>query len=112
MSTAEAKQFSPHLFRSYLATSLKAAGCTDSEIQALCRWQSFDSLRIYALIGPTRYGTLLDMALRADAGNLLLSTMTDQEEIHTVAGIKSPTPTVLHGTREVAPASGTSGVKL
>ena len=34
----EAKKYSPHSFRIYLACALKAAGKSDSEIQMMCRW--------------------------------------------------------------------------
>ena len=66
MTAAEAKGYTPHSFRVYLATSLRAAGCTDAQIQALCRWQSFDSLRIYALLDASTYGHLLDKAMATD----------------------------------------------
>ena len=65
MAADDAAHFSPHSFRVYLATSLRSAGCSDSEIQALCRWQSLDSLRTYALLDPARYATLLDGSANA-----------------------------------------------
>ena len=65
MSPEEAKQFSPHSFRVYLATALRAAGASDAQIQALCRWQSLASLRLYALMDAPQYGDLLDRAGKA-----------------------------------------------
>ena len=54
--------FSFHSFRVYLATSLGAAGCDDATIQALCRWQSVESLRIYKRMQPEQALQLLDNA--------------------------------------------------
>ena len=67
MGLEEAKKYSPHSFRVYLACALRASGATDSEVQALCRWQSLASLRIYALLDAPAYARLQDKALRADA---------------------------------------------
>ena len=44
---AKAKKYSLHSFRSYLASALLAAGCTDVQIQAALRWASAEALLIY-----------------------------------------------------------------
>lgn len=64
MDMDDASAYTPHSFRVYLATTLRAAGASDTQIQALCRWQSLESLRLYALIDSTHYADLLDKAAR------------------------------------------------
>ena len=58
--------FSWHSFRVLLATQLGAAGATDAQIQAICRWQSLQSLVIYRRMQPRLFITLLDKAMQAD----------------------------------------------
>ena len=45
-----------HSFRSYLASALLAAGCTDAQIQAALRWASAEALLIYKVIQREDYG--------------------------------------------------------
>ena len=40
LGAEEAKKYSLHSFRSYLACALMAAGCSDAQIQAALRWAS------------------------------------------------------------------------
>jgi hypothetical protein len=47
VGVTEAFFFTWHSFRISLATRLHKAKCSDSDVQALCRWQSVESLRIY-----------------------------------------------------------------
>ena len=44
-----------HSFRIALACELRARGASDAQIQALCRWQSTESLHIYARMNPEEY---------------------------------------------------------
>ena len=60
----EAKNYSPHSFRSYLASAMMAAGCQDSEIQAALRWSSEDALKIYKVPNAGVYGGWLRRAER------------------------------------------------
>ena len=53
---ALAKKYSVHSFRSYLASALLAAGCTDAQIQAALRWASAEALLIYKVIQREDYG--------------------------------------------------------
>ena len=48
LSEAEARGYSVHSFRIYLACALYAAGCPNDRIQAILRWKSEDALLIYA----------------------------------------------------------------
>ena len=56
---ALAKKYSVHSFRSYLASALLAAGCTDAQIQAALRWASAEALLIYKVIQREDYGDWL-----------------------------------------------------
>ena len=53
---ALAKKYSIHSFRSYLASALLAAGCSDGQIQAALRWASAEALLIYKVIQREDYG--------------------------------------------------------
>lgn len=48
LDAAEARGFSVHSFRIYLACALYAAGCPNDRIQAILRWKSEEALLIYA----------------------------------------------------------------
>jgi hypothetical protein len=51
-----------HSARVYLACALLAAGRSPETIQALLRWQTVDSLRIYACLSAGAYAAHLDAA--------------------------------------------------
>ena len=61
--------YSWHSARIWLATALLASNATRAQIQALCRWQTEESLNIYACLGAQQYGTLISnaLAVRIDA---------------------------------------------
>ena len=52
----EAKGFSVHSFRIYLACALYAAGCPNDRIQAILRWKSEEALLIYARLNDSERG--------------------------------------------------------
>eukprot|EP00965_Chrysotila_dentata_P003009 97454-Pleurochrysis_carterae.AAC.1 len=62
---ARAAHYSWHSFRVYLACALLESGASPAQIQALCRWQSDESLKVYARLTPAAYGDLLEKAMRA-----------------------------------------------
>lgn len=64
-----AKHYSWHSCRIWLATALLASGASRAQIQALCRWQTEESLNIYACLGAAQYSHLLSAAfnVRIDA---------------------------------------------
>ena len=74
---ATAKLYSWHSARIFLACSLLASNASRAQIQALCRWQTEESLNIYALIGEEQYSRLIvqAMATNIDAGRA--STLAD-----------------------------------
>jgi integrase len=51
-----------HSARVFLACALLAAGRRPDTIQALLRWQSVESLRLYSCLGPAEYAAHLDAA--------------------------------------------------
>jgi len=51
----DAVRFSFHSFRIGFACTLLAAGCDGFTIQALCRWKSPESLKVYARLNPDDY---------------------------------------------------------
>ena len=57
LSEEEAKKFSVHSFRIYLATALYAAGCPNDRIQAILRWKSVEALLIYARLNDAERST-------------------------------------------------------
>ena len=75
VGAAAAGRYSWHSARIYLACSLLAAGATSAQIQALCRWQTEDSLRIYARLNPQHYRALLDAAGRADVSSVTTASL-------------------------------------
>ena len=58
----DAKNYSMHSWRSFLASSLMAAGCSDAQIQAALRWASEDALKIYKVANHDVYGGWLRSA--------------------------------------------------
>jgi hypothetical protein len=66
--SADASLFTYHSFRITLATQLGAVTSmeiTDDDIQALCRWQSKQSVDIYKRMQPARYIAMLDAAMKS-----------------------------------------------
>ena len=59
---AEASKYSLHSFRSYLASAMMAAGCTDLEIQAACRWATNEAMARYRRAEPAEYAEWLTKA--------------------------------------------------
>jgi integrase len=83
LTVKEAGEFSAHSFRIYLACALRAAGASDAEIQALCRWSSLDSLRIYACLDAPAYTSLIGRAMGANTNAVRVHTLPflDLEEV-------------------------------
>ena len=80
-SVADGRRYSPHSFRRYLACALKADGNSDSTIQALLRWKTAESLRIYAVINDTAYADLVDAAGRADVSSVRTASLPRSDSI-------------------------------
>ena len=52
-----------------------AAGASVAQIQALCRWQTEDSLRVYARLNPGSYDKLLTRAASADVLSVSVASL-------------------------------------
>ena len=70
-----ASKYSWHSARIYLACSLLAAGASHAQIQALCRWQTEDSLRVYARLNPSSYRELLSRAASAQVESVSVGSL-------------------------------------
>jgi hypothetical protein len=58
----ESDKYSFHSFRSGFACALLAAGCPPGTIQALARWSSEESLKVYARLNPSDYAAWITKA--------------------------------------------------
>ena len=61
----EHKRYSMHSFRAYLCNALDAVGLRDDEIQAMLRWASPDSIKIYRETKSEQFARWLDAACNA-----------------------------------------------
>ena len=73
LGAEEAKKYSLHSFRSYLACALMAAGCSDAQIQAALRWASDEALELYKRTSDVEYGGWLARAERQRLSQLQLT---------------------------------------
>ena len=73
MPVERACNYSFHSFRIGLACALMAAGCSDSVIQAHCRWRTADSVRIYARPNPEQFGNRILDACTRSASSLVVA---------------------------------------
>ena len=72
------------------ACALLAAGATSAQIQALCRWQTEDSLRIYARLNPASYDSLLTAARGSDVSSVTtasLPPLSDELAVRALLGL-------------------------
>lgn len=83
----QTKSYSWHSFRWTLACSLLCAGYSGPLIQALCRWQSEESPREYALLGHKAYGDMLNAANGVDTSHVNLARLPELEDDVIVAGL-------------------------
>ena len=74
-----AARYSPHSFRRYLACALKAQGVADSTIQALLRWKTAESLKLYSFLSDESYADLVDSAGSADVSSVRTNALPRAE---------------------------------
>ena len=67
--SAVARMYSFHSFRIGFACALLAAGCDIYTIQALARWRSVESIRIYARMNPDVYSSWVERSLKQRASS-------------------------------------------
>jgi len=70
MSALQAKLYSWHSGRAFLCCALMASGRTTSEVQAMVRWQSADSIRVYNALNPATYASHLLAARKATVSGI------------------------------------------
>lgn len=73
--------------RVHLATTLAASGCSDPEIQALCRWQTAESLKIYKRFQPDQVCKMLDRAQGAKVESYTAANLPTISSYQIAAGI-------------------------
>lgn len=61
-SAETAQRYSPHSYRAFLATCLRACHTSHPNIQAICRWVCPESADVYAAMQPEVYAKHLDDA--------------------------------------------------
>jgi len=75
LGAEEAHKYSVHSFRSYLASAMVAAGCSDGEVQAALRWASEDALKVYKVANKEQYGGWLLAAEKVKLTGVRLAAM-------------------------------------
>jgi hypothetical protein len=80
-------QYSWHSFRRALAVSMLKAGCTPAEIQAVCRWQSEESLWIYAQLEPEDYAAILARSYGQNFQRSMAHNLPTIDEAEMVRGL-------------------------
>ena len=71
------------------AQCLAAAGASDAEIQAICRWQTAESLRIYKRFQPATVCSLLDRAQHAVVESYTAANLPTISSYEIAAGINA-----------------------
>ena len=72
-------RYSPHSFRRYLGCALRASGASDATIQALLRWKTAESLKLYSFLNDERYADLVDGAGSADVSTVRTNALPRAE---------------------------------
>ena len=84
---ATVRLYSWHSARIFLCTSLLEAGASRAQIQALCRWQTEDSIAVYGRLSAASYSALITAAMgvsvtTARAHNLMhAAPFVDQHDV-------------------------------
>ena len=89
--------YSWHSARIYLCTSLLEAGASRAQIQALCRWQTEESINVYGRFTKESYGTLLRQALAVD-----VSTARAHNLLHAAPFVSAKDVAIVRATELVA----------
>ena len=80
MPAGGAKLFTWHSARIFLACALSAAKVDDNKIQMMLRWQTKESLRVYARMGMADYGALLERAGNANVSSVQTANLPLMEQ--------------------------------
>jgi hypothetical protein len=94
---AEAGKYSFHSFRIGFACALLAAGCDVYTIQALARWRSPESIRIYARMNPDVYAGWVTRSLKERASSTSTANLPtiDHHDALALLRAEDPVATVL-----------------
>ena len=72
-----AKLYTWHSARIFLATMLLEANASHAQIRALCRWQTDNSIAIYARLNSLKYKSLLDAAMQSRVTTARANNLAD-----------------------------------
>jgi len=75
LSAEEAKRYSTHSFRIFLACAAHKAGVPSADIQALCRWRSPESLMAYVRWDPDEYADLVERSMGMEINPLHVANL-------------------------------------
>ena len=89
VARAATARYSPHSFRRYLACALKAQGASDSTIQALLRWKTDESLKLYSIINDETYADYIDGAGKANVLSVRTNALPRAELLDAAASFDS-----------------------
>ena len=74
---ATVRLYSWHSARIFLCCALLASGCPRSLVQALCRWQTDESINVYSCLGASQYAGLLKAAMAVRIDGARAATLAD-----------------------------------
>jgi len=84
----EAKLYSWHSFRVYLACAMQTLGCPDSQVQAFVRWRSAKSVPYYQQLGRRQYEDMMRRVAEVEVDTGCLERMpVISEETQLVATV-------------------------
>ena len=86
---AAAGMYSFHSFRIGFACALLAAGCDIYTIQALARWRSVESIRIYARMNPEVYSDWVERSLKQRASSTSTANLPTIDRHDAIALLRS-----------------------
>ena len=88
--SAVAATLSWHSFRIGLACALRAVDCPDEIIQLICRWQSKESLQVYAQLGTTANASWLRKAAAVNVEGVRTANMPQLDHADQYAELINP----------------------
>ena len=69
--------YSWHSARIFLCCALMASNCSRAMIQAVCRWQTEESINVYSCLGAEQYGEILKNAMAARIDGARAATLSN-----------------------------------
>jgi hypothetical protein len=87
LSDAEARAYSMHSFRIYLACALYSAGCPRDRILAIVRWRSDESLAIYARLNDSERASWVARSMLATVDSTVAAHLPHVDSDDLVAAL-------------------------